>query len=670
MARYALCLVLGFAGLSSAVTVTPVQQVIAMLQEMEVKGKKSMAAEKMVFTEYSKWADTQETSLSQEITVAKSDIEKLTAHIEKVDSDVANLGRKIADLDNQIAGHEKQLADEKTMREEQHASFEESEQDLAESVEALQMAISTLKAQDYDRPQAMLQLQKMAGKVPAMRKVLAALLQTDEQNRHSDPGAPEVAAYEFQSGRIIDVLESLLEKFKGQLSEAVSAESNEAHAYDLSKLHLDNMVSQLEDNREEDASAKANYAADSAESKGKLASIKADLAEDEASLKDIKATFAQKESQFTENQQVRAMELEALAEAIAILKDPKVSASYAKHVEFNQKSSKETGKKAPSFLQMNSRSAAAKAQIQARVKGRVEKYLRSKAVAISSKVLAQAASDAAANPFAKVIEMIEALLAKLKEEAAKESDHKQWCDAELAKNKAKREKKSSKVEELAAKVSQLEGKASSEAATITKLAAEQAELATAMSEATAQRTEEKETNLATIKDAKEAIVAVQQAIGILKEFYSSQGASLVQAKQVPEMAAYKGMQNAKGGVVGMLEVILSDFSRLEAETSAAEAQAAKEYSSFMAESKALSKAKHDEEFKTSLAKDQTIFDKEQVEKDLAATQAELDEATKYFEYLKPNCNQVHVSYEERVAKREEEIKALKEAYKMLDEISV
>merc|ERR1712194_280301 len=120
------------------------------------------------------------------------------------------------------------------------------------------------------------------------------------------------------------------------------------------------------------------------------------------------------------------------------------------------------------------------------------------------------------------------------------------------------------------------------------------------------------------------------------------------------------MQNSKGGVVGMLEVIQSDFMRLEAETKAAETQAASTYDEFMADSKADKKAKHDREYRLSLDKDQAEFEKSQTEKDLAATEEELDKANEYFSYLKPNCLQVHVSYEDRVKRRQEEIEALKE----------
>merc|ERR1719378_103042 len=109
-----------------------------------------------------------------------------------------------------------------------------------------------------------------------------------------------------------------------------------------------------------------------------------------------------------------------------------------------------------------------------------------------------------------------------------------------------------------------------------------------MNEATTQRNKEKAKNTEAINDSAAGEEAVNQAVTVLREFYSSQ-ASFVQ--QVPEMAAYKGMQSSKGGIVGMLEVIASDFARLNADTKASENSAAAEYASFMEESKALSKEK-------------------------------------------------------------------------------
>merc|ERR1719305_814665 len=199
---------------------------------------------------------------------------------------------------------------------------------------------------------------------------------------------------------------------------------------------------------------------------------------------------------------------------------------------------------------------------------------------------------------------------------------------------------------------------------IATLLQEQDDLTKAMGEATSDRTAEKSENTATIADAAAGAEAVKSALLVLRDFYNSQSAFIQQA---PEMKAYGGMQSANGGVVGMLEVIVSDFVRLEAETKAAETQAASEYDAFMRDAKADKIAKHKEEVKTKLEKDQAEFDREGAKKMLAGVNEELAEANSYYEQLKPECTEVQVSYEERAAGRKAEIQALKDAYATLDQ---
>merc|ERR1719408_962517 len=205
-----------------------------------------------------------------------------------------------------------------------------------------------------------------------------------------------------------------------------------------------------------------------------------------------------------------------------------------------------------------------------------------------------AAARVESNPFDKVVQMIKDLVEKLKEEAKAEAEHKAWCDEQLHDNKIKREKKTAKVNKLTAAIEALTQDIAAMGKKIQTLKAEQAELTLAMSKATTQRDKEKATNTDTMKDAKAGEEATKAALVVLKEFYASQGSFLQQA---PEMAAYKGMSSAKGGVVGMLEVTATDFARLFADTKASETAAAAEYDSFMKDAKASKKAKHDLEFK-------------------------------------------------------------------------
>merc|ERR1712066_521294 len=132
----------------------------------------------------------------------------------------------------------------------------------------------------------------------------------------------------------------------------------------------------------------------------------------------------------------------------------------------------------------------------------------------------------------------------------------------------------------------------------------------------------------------------------------------------------KGMQAENGGVVGMLEVIQSDFARLEAETKASEATAQKEYDGFMTDSKVDKESKTtDIEHKTAKKQDenQALTLKRE---DLEGTQKELDAALAYFDKLKPSCVDAGVSYEDRVSRRKEEIESLQEALEILNGKSI
>merc|ERR1719189_2446511 len=111
----------------------------------------------------------------------------------------------------------------------------------------------------------------------------------------------------------------------------------------------------------------------------------------------------------------------------------------------------------------------------------------------------------------------------------------------------------------------------------------------------------------------------------------------------------------------MLEVIESDFERLEADTKAAEASAQKEYETFMTDSK-VDKASKTKDIEHKTAKKQNQ-QKALVEKqaDVEGNQKELDAALAYFDKLKPSCIDSGETYEDRVQRRKEELESLRKA---------
>merc|ERR1719353_1355475 len=267
--------------------------------------------------------------------------------------------------------------------------------------------------------------------------------------------------------------------------------------------------------------------------------------------------------------------------------------------------------------------------------------------------------------------MIKDLIVKLMEEATSETEHKGWCDTELTTNKQTRDKKTSEVNELESEIEDLTATIAELTQDIADLTAAVKELDAAMAKQTEERSAAKADNTQTIKDSKAAQVAVQEATAVLKDFYAKSASATALAQQpavdAPETfdKPYQGLLAEGGSVVDFLEVILTDFSRLESETAAAEAEEEDEYKTFMFESKK-DKALKENEIKL---KSGTKSDKEsalqQAEEDLKVTKEQLDKALEYYEKLKPTCVDSGITYEERVKRREEEIVSLQEALKIL-----
>merc|ERR1712061_406652 len=488
------------------------------------------------------------------------------------------------------------------------------------------------------------------------KKAIGLFLQQDPAEGLA-VSAPEAYGYEFQSHGIIEVLEKLLDKFIDERTKTEKEEMNTRHAYDMLMQDLTAQTDQAKQDREEKAETKAKKLQAKADAEGDLTDTTTTRDADIKYLDDLTATCEQKASDFESRQQLRSEELEAINKAIEIISSGAVSGNADTYLpKLVQQSS-------TALAQLRSSDSASLPQ------QRVAEYLRGRAHDLNSRVLSALAVRVADDPFTKVKKMIKDLIVRLMEEANEEAEHKGWCDTELSTNEQTRKEKTEAVETLHAEIDQLEASIAKLTEDIEELTKAVAALDAAMAEATKLRQEEKAKNMQTIKDSQEAQTAVAQALTVLKEFYAKAGEATALLQQTPPAifdSPYQGMQSEKGGVIGMLEVIESDFARLEADTSAAEATAQKNYDTFMTDSKVDVAAKtKDIEHKEAKKQDenQALTTKRS---DLEGTRKELDAALAYFDKLKPSCVDSGVSYEDRVKRREEDIESLQKALKILN----
>jgi hypothetical protein len=645
---------------SHAAKVTPVQKVIQLLEGMAAKGKSEKHDEQVQFAAYKQFCDDTTVEKKRAIEEANEKIDILKADIAKYIADVAQLAKEIAEHEADIATWTGDSKAATKVRDIEKADYDALHKDYSESVDALERAIAVLKKQAYDRKQASSLTQVSAlmdlKLIPKQAKqALDAFLQ-QEPAEGLEVSAPEASGYEFQSHGVIEMLEKLLDKFIAERTDLEKTEMNAKHAYDMLIQDLTAQIAQATSDRDSKTETRAKKLQAKADAEGDLTDTTTTRDADVKYLADLTAMCELKAADFESRQQLRAEELEAIAKAIEIMSSNDVSGNAEKHL--------------PSLVQKT-----ALTQLRAGTRGeaqqRATEYLRIQGKRLNSRVLSALAVRVSDDPFTKVKKMIKDLIVRLMEEANEEAEHKGWCDTELSTNEQTRKEKTEAVETLHAEIDQLEASIAKLTQDITELTKAVAELDAAMAEATTIRQEEKATNEVTIKDSQDAQTAVAQALTVLKEFYANAAeatALLQQQPAAPEIfdAPYTGMQSENGGVVGMLEVIQSDFARLEADTKAAEATAQKEYDEFMTDSKVDKEAKTtDIEHKTAKKQDeeQALIVKNE---DLEGTQKELDAALAYFDKLKPSCVDAGVSYEDRVSRRKEEVESLQEALRILN----
>merc|ERR1719424_315768 len=260
------------------------------------------------------------------------------------------------------------------------------------------------------------------------------------------------------------------------------------------------------------------------------------------------------------------------------------------------------------------------------------------------------------DPFAKVKSMIADMVTKLEGEAKSEASHKEYCDKELGDS-------ATKYSELTASIGKNSAKKDKAVSDSVKLKGEvqalQAELAVitkSQAEADTLRSEQSKAFVAAKADLEQGIEGIRSALKVLREYYASDEAALLQQPKT----------GAGQSIISMLEVIASDFGRSLAGEEVDEDASAVEYEKSSQMNRVTKSMKEkDVAYKT---KEAASLDKTTVElnSDLESANSELDAVMEYKKGLIGACVAKPETYEQRVARRTAEVDGLKEALKILE----
>jgi len=520
-----------------------------------------------------------------------------------------------------------------------------------------------------------------------------------------DPGVP-MHDYGFHSTSIIETLEKLQHEFHASKAQLNQQEEMAQHEHDTlieeKRDFIGRSTHELEEAKRKQAKAVAHVQALNEQ----ISTLSSQMLADQEFMATLANTCHDNAVTWDQRTKMRAAELATLTSAIAVVQGmvtenttpglvqkradvsvAQVTASNADLMEAIEAGVEARDGAPSSFLQVAAapRGHAAgfmqkRPKDTVRARDAVVDFLRGEGRSIKSLLLLRVASAVEADPFKKVEKLIQELIERLLAEAAAETNQKGWCDKAISDAEMKRDHGADRVAELNSEIATLEAERDELAEEMAVLSAEVSGLAAALAGAKKMREAEAAEHAKAIEDAKQGVVAVETAMDILSHFYKTAAKASVMGEpsmlQDPIDAApspgfevfdaYQGSQGSAKGILGLMEVMRSDFKRTTQETEDEEADAQQHFSEFVLETNESIANK-----KTALGeKEDYLLDaKEQ----LSLAREKLDIQTgllhktisEIIQLQKP-CVDTGMSYAQRVAMRQVEIDALKKAHCILD----
>jgi len=648
-------------------TVSPIEKVLSMLSNLQAKIVREGETAQKTYDEFAEWCEDRSRNVGFEIKDGKSEVSEQSATIQSSASEIVSLQAKIEELADALTVDESDLAAATKIRNTENVDFKATEKDLLETTDILGRTIIILEKEMKKGGAAMMQVQKAGNNiVQAMSALvdaslintqsaekLTALVQSSNDEDEDDAGAPAAAVYEGHSSGIIDTLENMLEKAKGSLAKARATEASNANNFAMLKQSLEDEIKV--GNKDLSATKKglAKTQETKATAEGDLSVATKGLTEDTTTLKTLHQDCLEKAQDFEAETKSRAEELKALGTAkkiIAEATDGADSLSYGlDQISFLQSSSI-----SGSDGSLKNTADLANFEAVRLVRDLARKTGDAALTQLASRmaVAIRHASSTAADPFAKVKELIKGMIETLLEDAQAAASHKAYCDKELGESAEKKAEKTATIDKLSTQIDSMTSKSAQLKEQAAKLQKELADLSRSQGEMDKIRAEEKATFKANKAEMEEGITGIKTALKVLRDYYAKD-------------AAHSSADGAGRGIVGMLEVVESDFTKGLSEMTVTEQTSESEYDKESMSNKISKSTKEQSvKYKTKEFKglDQSVSE---AKSDRGTTQEELDSIVQYLGKLDDICIAKAEPFSERKRRREEEIAGLKEALSIL-----
>eukprot|EP00931_Biecheleriopsis_adriatica_P023193 TRINITY_DN14708_c0_g1_i2.p1 TRINITY_DN14708_c0_g1~~TRINITY_DN14708_c0_g1_i2.p1 ORF type:complete len:739 (-),score=256.53 TRINITY_DN14708_c0_g1_i2:43-2178(-) len=685
----------------SEVKKKPIARVIALLNGMSEKLEEEQKEDKERKEKLDCWCKANKVDKEEAIKAGRAKLERLTAYVEELIPKIEQLKAQIRSTTVELNKNNFTLQKANAIREQQVANFKEDEQSLLKSISDVAGARAALSNSTNEQltetfanspaattPTAFVQMSPAEVQLMSSKLTKAMQMHWATQYRHlsrsekmtlddfmANPLALQSQLKQLQVGKrtrgraaflqteqeapsmgsIVGILQTMADDFASDLQKELDEEKeNRLHYNELVKAKTAEMkanVQTIAQKTEANSTATTNLA----KARKSIKATNTTLLEDIKFQAYVNERCSGNDVKFNERVAARAEELEAISKTVEVLRSDEARDLLPRAVSFLQESSQ-----SPEAKDATRKAGAMLMQV-----GQKLGNQQLVTLGLTSKI----------DSFTKVKEEIEKMVADLKKQQTDEVAHRDECIDDLDKNNlttAEKQRLKGRAED---KIQALETQIKECTQTIEMLTAEVEEMRKQLKVAGETRQKENVAFQTEVEEQRASQSILRKAVKFLQDYYgkgvTAKRTALVQADDDPRESdgTYGGAENFKDykksgggiGVVTLVETIIQDSQKDEAEAVAAEQEAQVTYEGFTKETTENLKAKN-------AAIEVKTKEKAEAQSDLADERSdredfisELDALAETKVNLHKECNFFLLNFDVRQKARAQEMQALAEA---------
>jgi len=640
------------------------RDVLSLLQQMLERFTAQTAADQQAWDQYAAWSDQQQQDKQAFLQEQQSVVSVNSAQQHASEAIVQSLTEALTLLRQEVSQTTTSIAELERMREGEHSEFEKQLRDLESTIEAVNRGIDILEghygaaglAEVRSGIAKAMQLAALHTQVvtPDQRSLLARVAQ-DPNYLSSEYKDRDYSGSTNQAGgsSVVSTLTRLRDGMLDAKRDAVAKENEARRQFEEAKETKDHDLAR---SREEIAVKTDGLAESKATGEMAAAAVtqaELDIQEANAALATLVREQKHFQEVYNERARTRAAEVTATQGAVEALQS--------------------VGAGVVSALQRDRGAAANLLQVASPAFVRVARRLRALGDRDHSAALIEAATAVqrlrrigakgnynpeATNP---VKDLLRQLIQRLEDEASAETSHQEWCTKEKTTAQEAKDQRESTISALEQEIPRLETANNILTREIDFAKATLERVADETAAASAVRATNNEEFTRAREDHQQVLSALDQALQALGSVRFS---FLQVEKQSPFAVASEA--SSAGGAVRLLQDLRNRYAAALSDLETEEQQQLTAFEELKQSNEVFRRATEQTLRSKEAERRQKTQRKAEAEQELVGARTDLKQVTKYLEDLRPSCDDIRSTFEERQRRRQAEIEALQAALAALE----